>query len=89
METFDIKMFARQLRLGPYTFPGCYPVYFITNDGCALCFNCAHKERHLIYDSIRSNANDGWRVMGADINYEDNNLYCEHCNKEIECAYGD
>ncbi len=74
---------------GPYAWPGGYPVYFITNDGAALSFDAVKQERELIVDSIATKANDGWRVIGADINWEDASLFCDHTNKRIESAYAE
>lgn len=76
------------LRNGPYAWPGGYPLYFITSDGAALSFESVQKEFRLIVDSIQTGTNDGWRVVGCDINYEDSELYCDHSGERIESAYG-
>ena len=77
------------LRAGPYTFLGCYPLYFITSDGAALCFGCAEKEfRQVVWDYL-GDCSTGWRIVGCDINYEDTSLFCDHCSKKIESAYGE
>lgn len=81
--------FKATLRNGQYAWPGGYQMFLITSDGAALCFECAKKEARPILSSIRDRQNDGWRVVGCDINYEDADLYCDHCNKQIESAYGD
>ncbi len=81
--------FKATLRNGAYTWPGGYPMFFSMRDGEALCFDCAKREARLIIRSIRERPNDGWRVEGCDINYEDNDLYCCHCDSKIESAYGD
>lgn len=75
------------LRASAVTFPGCYPLYFVTSNGCALSFETVLKEFRLVADSIRTESNDGWRVIGCDVNYEDGELYCEHSGKKIEAAY--
>ena len=79
--------FGRALACGPYTFPGCYPVYFITSDGAALSFAAAKKNGRRICQSIRDRSNDGWRVVGAEINWEDPALYCDDSGVLIEAAY--
>lgn len=81
--------FKATLRNGQYAWPGGYPMYLITSDGGALCFDCAKEEARQIMDSIRNRYHDGWRVTHCDINYEDNDLYCCHCDKKIESAYGE
>ena len=75
------------LRAGPYTWPGGYPLYLVTNDGAALCFKCALEEFQSIVWSIRNECSDGWRVIGCDVNYE--GAHCAHCGELIESAYGE
>lgn len=81
--------FGRALKTGPYTFPGCYPVYFITSDGAALSFDAARREAKLICAAIRERSRDGWRVMAVAVNWEDPALYCDHSGKRIESAYAE
>jgi hypothetical protein len=77
------------LRHGPHAFPGGYPLYLICSDGAALCFSCGRKELRNILEAIRDKDRSGWRVVACDINYEDTDLYCDHCSKPIESAYGE
>ena len=86
MNTLEFKT---ALRRGPYAWPGGYPLYFICEDGESLCFTCAHKEFVNIFHSIKNRANDGWRVVAQDINWEDHDVTCAHCNQSIESAYGE
>ena len=76
------------LRHGKYTWPGGYPLYFTTSDGAALSFESARENFYQICYSIRNNIDDGWKVVGVDVNYEDNNLYCDHSGEKIKCGYG-
>ena len=76
------------LRAGPYAWLA-GPVYLVTDDGAALCFKCAHEEFRNIVWSIQNECSDGWRVIGCDVNYEDPELYCDHCSKLIESACGE
>jgi hypothetical protein len=75
------------LRAGRFTSVGGYPLFFYTSDGAALCFECAAREYRQLSEALRTNANDGWRVVGVEINYEDATLTCDHCSKPIESAY--
>jgi len=75
------------LRNGPYTQVGSYPLYFITDDGAALCFETVRKEFGRIISSIREQAKDGWCVVACEGNYEETDLVCAHCGKPIESAY--
>ena len=89
MQIRTISEFRSAVRNGPYAWPGGYPVFFLCDDGAALCCKCAKKERRSILSSIADKVNDGWRVTGADINYEDDMLYCDNCSNRIESAYAD
>lgn len=70
-----------------YAWPGGYPLFLICSDGAALCCDCGRRQYRQIAYSIMHKINDGWRVTAADVNWEDPNLYCDHCNKPIESAY--
>lgn len=77
------------LRSGPYAWPGGYPLYFITADGAALSFKAVEANWRSIIHSHLTNSNDGWLLDGVDVNWEDQNLFCDHTNERIESAYGD
>ena len=81
---------ARKLRdeliASPYAWPGGYPMFAITSDGAALCKHCCKNERSSIGFTYGT---DGWNVVGLDINYEDPELYCDHCGDRIESAYAE
>lgn len=72
-----------------YAWPGGYPMYLIMSDGDALCMSCAHREWRLIYQAWQDNSRDGWKPEGAEINYEDEDLFCCNCGERIESAYGE
>ena len=84
--TKDLKT---ALRNGQWAWPGGYPLYFITSDGAALSFDAVRSEYRLVINAIRHRLNDGWRVIGCDINWEDSDLYCDHTGQRIESAYAD
>ena len=77
---------ADQLSNSPYAWPGGYPLFAITSDGAALCKKCAATERASIGTTTGT---DGWCVVGIDINYEDPELFCDHCGDRIESAYAE
>lgn len=68
-----------------YTDLGLYPVYHLCDDGEALCANCANREPQVHTDA----PDDGWRIVGSGVNWEDPELLCVHCNERIESAYGE
>lgn len=80
---------AACLRAGKFAWPGGYPLFFIASDSEALCFDCVRKEFAQVARSMIGNYRDGWAIVACDINYEDNDCFCAHCNKQIESAYGE
>lgn len=83
----NVSDFRAAIRNGAYAWPGGYPLYFITFDGAALSFEAAKANKRLIIESIARHINDGWQIIGMDVNWEDKELVCDHTNQPIECAY--
>jgi len=84
--------FNLALSHGAYAWPGGYPIYFVTADGCALSFESAQENAGLIRDAIIAGArtgNDEWRIVASDINWEDTELTCDHSGEKIQSAYGE
>jgi hypothetical protein len=77
------------LRAGQYAWPGGYPLYFICDDGAAISFDSVKENLAQVIYAIQHGLRDGWRVVGCEINYEDDDLVCEHSGKPILAAYGD
>lgn len=77
------------LRAGSLTWPGFYPLFFITSDGGALAFDTVRDNLRGVLDSIRTKCDDGWRVVACEVNYEDTELYDDHTGEKIESAYGE
>ncbi len=73
-------------KLPKFAWPGGYPMFYIADDGEALCPDCANDPKNPVHEGGDA---DGWRLEGYDINYEDAQLFCAHCNKRIESAYGE
>lgn len=87
MTLLEIK---KRLRAGPYAWPGGYPLYFVTSDGAALSFAAVRKEwRSIVWAHLTNSKQCGWHIAGADINWEDPELYCDHTNERIESAYAE
>lgn len=85
----SVADFKATLRAGEYAWPGAYQMYFITSDGAALSFDSATKHASQVIWDIQNGCDGGWRVIGADINYENNDLYCEHSGQKIPPSYAD
>lgn len=77
------------LRAGKYAWPGGYPCYFVTDDGCALSFEAVRENFRAVLASVKHHQSDGWRVLCVDVNYEDPELFCEHTGNRIESAYAE
>lgn len=81
------------LRAGPYAWPGGYTLYFVTEDGEALSFQTVRENLREVTIAIRSakwgRSNNGWRVVGCDVNYEDGELFDAHTNERIPSAYAE
>lgn len=89
MQIKTVFDFNKSLEIGPYVWPGGYPLYFIAADGGVLSWQAAIDEQALIRDAIIGGHEPQWQVVALDINYEDNNLYCDHTGNKIESAYRD
>lgn len=87
-----IADFRAAMRSGPYAWPGGYPRYFVLSDGEALSFAAARNnireilEALVDYRTMGENEDSGWRPVGVEINWEDNDLTCAHSGELIECA---
>lgn len=71
-----------------YAWPGGYPIYYICEDGEALCPKCCNENKELIAEA-EEYLDRQWQIVGRDINYEDPDLYCAHCCERIESAYAE
>jgi hypothetical protein len=91
----SIADYRRAIRVGPYAWPGGYPVFFVMSDGESLSFKAAKSERRLILEALADHASgnrhesSGWRPIALEINFEDSRLYCAHSGELIESAYGE
>lgn len=80
---------AKTVARDVYAWPGGYPLFVITTDGGALCPACVKSEwRHIVSASLSNDTRSGWHPAGAEINWEDQNLICDHCSGTIQSAYG-
>ena len=77
---------ADSLAASPFSSIGCYPLFAATSDGAALCHRCCKSEREAIGTTTGS---DGWTVVSIEPNWEDPDLYCDHCGDRIESAYAE
>jgi hypothetical protein len=89
-EKFTVRNFLQSVRDGKFTSYGCYPKFWATSDGAALCYDCCKAECGQIARAIRDGETwSGWHVFGVDANWEDPSLFCDHCSGRIESAYAE
>ncbi len=77
------------LRAGSHAWPGGYPMFLVLSDGEALSYEGARQNLRDLYSAIKDNSDNGWRVIGVGVNYEDQELFCAHTGEKIEAAYGE
>lgn len=88
--TLPIIAQARYAAREKYAWPGGYPLYLLMSDGEVICPSCARREWKLIALATRHISNDPqWECAGVEINWEDDELRCAHCNERIPSAYGE
>ena len=79
---------VKQVAKDHFAWPGGYPLMTVLADGECLCATCTEKELRLI---VTATANPGtdtqWEAIGQEVNWEDDSLYCCHCDQTIEAAY--
>lgn len=68
-----------------YAWPGGYPLFYVTKDSGVLCPTCANENAELCKDKD----DPQWYIVATDANWEDPDLYCDHCNKRIESTYAE
>lgn len=89
MDIRTVADFETALASGPYTSVGSYPVYFVTAGNTALSFKNAKKHAGQIKRAIKDRREDGWRVTGVDVNWEDPAFYDDESGERIESAYAE
>jgi hypothetical protein len=69
-----------------YAWPGGYTVFHVTDDCETLCAKCANDPKNPVHTDA---PDDGWRIVGSDINWEETDMVCIHCGEVIPASYGD
>ena len=80
----DEGMKLNRMEWPTYAWPGGYPLYYLTKDCGVLCPKCAndHLARTLDPDD------DQFFVVAQEVNWEDQDMHCDHCGAHIKPAYG-
>lgn len=69
-----------------FAWPGGYPIYYFTEDNGTLCPECANGRHGSEAGNV--NPDPQWRLIGCETHWEGEPLTCDHCNAQIESAYG-
>lgn len=72
-----------------YAWPGGYPLYVIMYDCAPLCCECAKQNLGQIARDTANKLRDSWHAECVAINWDDPDLYCDHCSERIESAYAE
>jgi hypothetical protein len=80
-----MKALNRDNNYDAFAWPGGYPIFYVTKDCGVLCPNCANENKLLTL----TKQDHQWFIIGSDINWEDETMYCDNCNRHIVSAYGD
>ena len=76
--------------LASHAWPGGYPIFYIAEDGGILCSRpeCANGPEVVAETAlIPCDRDPQWHIVGQEVNWEDESLFCDHCGKLVECAY--
>ena len=80
---------AAAYRRGPYAWPGGYPQFLWLHPDEFLCWPCFRQEYNPIWTALVSDDQESdWYPLSIEANWEDDALYCSHCNAHLESAYG-
>lgn len=72
----------------PYAWPGGYQLHLVLADGACLCHTCFRDNYALVAGDLRATGcNPGWKPYDLDTNWEDPDLYCDHCGSHIPPEY--
>jgi hypothetical protein len=81
------------LREGPYTSLGCYPKYYVSEDGATLS-HAALMSRALRYGRATAGRGDefylpDYRIVAIGVNWEDPDMFCDETGERIPSAYAE
>lgn len=69
---------------------GATSYYYVTGDGQALSVAAVRENYREIREALKSDdRRSGWYIVGADVNFQDPDLYCDHTGARIPAEYED
>ena len=75
-------------KLPAFSSVGCYPIFYVAVDGGVMCPACSNGENGSECGNPEVEGDPQWDIAAHDIHWEGEPLTCEHCNADIESAYG-
>lgn len=85
----NTKLLRYFVRSNGMAWPGCYPMYAICADCEILDVQSVRENYKLILKATRNPGTDRqWEIIGIDVHWEGEPLYCAHSNRLIKSAYG-
>lgn len=67
-----------------------YPTYHVMADCGTVCQDCLEADAALVEEATANPGTDSqWQYADTDVNWEDPDLYCDHCGHRIPSAYAD
>ena len=76
-----IKHMIEEKEFDHYTWPGGYPLWYLTEDNGVLCAKCVNQNFELCIGD-----DPQWKIVALEANYE-SDLVCDNCYEKIEAAY--
>lgn len=83
------NMLLESGQLQAYAFPGGYPIIYYAKDMGDICPECANGGNDAEFQNPEYQDDEQWILVDCDIYFEGPTRFCEHCNTELESAYGD
>lgn len=67
-----------------WAWPGGYEMFFIMDDGGALCVPCANDRSNPVHFKDEDDSEDGWLIMDvATVETVEAQMNCDHCNRPL------
>ena len=81
-------------QLPRYGWEGCYPLFYRVGNGGILCPDCANMAEREGLTAVDdpdhiSIEESQWHIVAQEANYENPELFCDHCYARIESAYAE
>jgi hypothetical protein len=74
-------------RYASFTSIGGYPLIYFTADNACLCAACANGDNGS--EASETHEDNQWRLVVTEVYWEGPVMQCDHCDADIESAYGD